>query len=611
MSGESVNKAKERGRSLKLMLRLVPYFRPFKMLIVLGSACIVSSLGLSLVQPLITMWIVDKALVPKNVGLLNLLGAAFLIIAVLSYFLSSTRQYVFALIQQKIVLKLRRNLSEHLLLLPMGYHNRQRAGYTASRVMNDVGNLGGVMTETYLQTLIDGVTMIVALVILFFLSWKLTLASIAALPLFVVALMRFGTRMRFLSWHNQERMAKVNANLQEMFSSVFLIKVFGREIGEIGRLVRSMVLLFRNNMELAKIGFISNTTVGIVGAMAPLAVIWYGGHLVISDQLTIGQIMAFNMYLAYLYGPLRRVYQINLSIQGSLASLERIYEVMDIELPAYSRPSGVKSAIPASAKGRIKVEGVTFAYPGNGGSVLRGVSFEAEPRTKTAFVGPSGAGKSTLFNLILRLYAPLEGRVLIDGADLGALDLEYVRKLIRIVPQDPFMFNRTIRDNIRFGFHEATERDVKAAAAMARAHEFIEQLPNGYDTIVGERGCTLSGGEKQRLAIARALLSNPKILLLDEATSSLDSDTEQLVQSAMKSSMENRTCLVIAHRLSTVLDADKIVVLNEGEVVGRGKHEDLVRECPLYRSYLRKQSLIDGESPSVDEEEPAVAGAAR
>jgi ABC-type multidrug transport system fused ATPase/permease subunit len=443
--------------------------------------------------------------------------------------------------------------------------------------------------------------MIVALVILLLLSWKLTLASIAALPLFVVALLRFGTRMRFLSWHNQERMANVNANLQEMFSSVFLIKVFGREIGEIGRLVRGMVLLFRNNMDLAKIGFISNTTVGIVGAMAPLAVIWYGGHLVISDQLTIGQIMAFNMYLAYLYGPLRRVYQINLSIQGSLASLERIYEVMDIELPAFSRPSGGTSALPVSVRGHIKVDGLSFSYPGNGGPVLDGVSFEVKPQTKVAFVGPSGAGKTTLFNLILRLYAPHEGRILIDGVDLIEMDLEHVRKLIRTVPQDPFMFNRSIRDNLRFGYHAATEKDIKSATAVARADEFIEQLPNGYDTVVGERGCTLSGGEKQRLAIARALLSNPKILLLDEATSSLDSDTEQLVQTAMNSSMENRTCLVIAHRLSTVLDADKIVVLSDGKIVGQGKHEELVRTCPLYRNYLRKQSLIDDENSPVDE----------
>lgn len=576
--------------NIQLLRRFLRNFKPFKRRIAAGGALLLVGLVLSLVQPVISMAIIDKALLRKDIALLNLLGLAFLSAALLTYLVSMYRQYLFAVIQQKVMLKLRKDLTGHILHLPLRFHNQQNPGYLMSRVDGDVGNLAGVMTDRYVQTLVDLLTLLGAAAILVVLSWKLALLSLAVLPFFAYSTIYFGRKIRALSWQNQESHAQVASSLQDLFHSNFIIKVFARESREVLRLVHRLIDFVRSNLRITRLGLWSNLVMGSIATLAPLAVIWYGGYQVIHQEMSIGMLFAFNMYLVYLFNPLRNIYGTIQSVQSSLASLERIYQLEDLareeEETGYQGPR--LPLIAGSGTGRIEFRNVGFSYRPDQ-QVLRDISFEVEEDTLVALVGPSGAGKTTLFNLLLRLYSPQSGSVLVDGRDIRQADLKSLRSLIRLVPQEPFLFNRSLEENVRFGAcgvdREALERSCRQAFLM----DVIERLPEGYATSIGQRGSLLSAGERQRVSIARALVSNPRILLLDEATSFLDSNTEQEVQAALRNSMQGRTSLVIAHRLSTVLDADKIIVLDGGSVVDQGRHGELYGRCRLYADLCDKQ----------------------
>lgn len=585
-------------KNMRLLLRLLHYFVPFKKHIALGFLFLLSGLFLSLIQPVISMAIIDEALLKKNVKLLNVLGVAFLVVAVLSYLLGMARQYVFAVIQQKAMLLMRRDLTGHILKLPLRFHNCQNPGYLLSRVDADIGNLAGVMTDRYVQTFVDLLTLIGAALILILLNWKLALLSLAVLPFFTYSVIYFGEKMRTLSWENQERHALVAARLQDLFHSIFIIKVFAREAGELRLLMKSLIKFVRSNLQITRLSLLSNLVMGCIATLAPLSVIWYGGYLVVHDQLSIGKLFAFNMYLAHLFNPLRNIYGIVQSIQASLASLDRIFELFD--LPGEeSSPSPLRRIVKQEElSGLIEFEDVTFAYRPDQ-EVLKGISFRVDPHTTVALVGPSGAGKTTIFNLILRLYNTYRGRILIDGIDTRNIDLKTLRTLIRMVPQEPFLFNRSLKDNVRFGSPGASDEEIIRSCTQAHVDQFIKHLPDGYESHIGRQGALLSGGEKQRISIARALVSNPKILLLDEATSFLDSNTEKLVQEAIRDSMKGRTCLVIAHRLSTVLNADKIIVLDQGKIVDQGTHTELYSRCSLYAELCDQQFHPRPAAPSM------------
>ncbi|HEX7289206.1 MAG TPA: ABC transporter ATP-binding protein [Candidatus Angelobacter sp.] len=589
--GEQAGRSSWRETSV-LLLRFLRYFAPYRRSILIGCVCMFAGLALSLVQPIISKAIIDDALITRNLRLLNFLGVAFLATALLSYLFSTVRQYVFTVVQQRVMTTVRKKLTEHILHLPMSFHDRQNPGYLMARADSDVGNLAGVMTDRYVQTLVDLLMLLGATLMLFAMNWRLALLAISTLPFFTWSVVHFGRRIRALSYENQEKHALVAAKLQDIFHSAFIIKVFARELGETRLLLRSLNQFVRSNMKVTTLGLLSNLTMGCIATLAPLAVIWYGGHEVIAGRLSVGSLFAFNMYLAYLFTPLKNIYGTSQSVQASAASLQRVFELFDrpgeagagTGSPAFAGRSGTLPPFPS-----IEFRNVSFSYAEREQPVLQDVSFRIEPETTVALVGPSGAGKSTIFSLLLRLYECGSGKILVDGVDLRDLDLRGLRKQIRLVPQDPYLFNRSIADNIRFGAPEASPDQVLASAVRAHVDDFVSSLPAGYDAVVGQRGTMLSAGERQRLSIARALVSNPSVLLLDEATAFLDSNTEADVQEAIYDSTRGRTCLVIAHRLSTVVNADQIMVLDQGGIVAQGSHRELYSECPLYRSYFDKQ----------------------
>jgi len=581
------NESEKKRKAYKLLLRFAKYFKKFKLLIVIGFICLVINLFLSLVQPIISKLIIDKALINKDMKLLNLLGLLFLSSAILSYLVSSLRKYIFLYIQQKIILKVRQDLTGHILNLPMTFHNYQHPGYLMARVNSDVGNLSGVMTDSYVQTLLDFLMLITASVILFVLSWKLAIITVALLPFFLLSLNYFSRKINLLSGKLQESSACVSASLQEIFSSVFAIRIFGKEKSEIRIFVRNMIRFLRVNMKMIKINLFSNLTMGVIATLAPLFVIWYGGFQVIKGEITIGTLFAFNMYLVYMFTPLRSIYNTIQSISSSVASLERIYQVFDLQ-PSTLNPPTIGIDRFKDIIGSIEFKNLNFSYMENK-SVLNNISFKIKPFQTVALVGPSGAGKTTIFNLLLRLYENYSGQILIDDMEIREMDQRLLRKSIRLVPQEPHLFNRTIYDNIAFGGSRIKKDDVIMAAKISRSTDFIKNLPNGYDTVIGQRGTTLSGGEKQRISLARALLANPKIILLDEATAFLDSKTESLVQEGINDAVKNRTCIIIAHRLSTVLNADLIIVLANGSIVDTGRHNELYSHCQLYHELCEKQ----------------------
>lgn len=367
------------------------------------------------------------------------------------------------------------------------------------------------------------------------------------------------------------------------------IKIFNTENDEIESYTDLQRRIVTANLRLSRASLLSSLVVGSILTICPLIVIWYGGLQVVRGGLSIGSLFAFNMYLAYLFGPLRNLYDAAMSFQTSLASLERVQEIRSLPIqPAYKvteRGNLVQN------RGRIEFREVSFSYSREHPRVLDGLEFVAEAGATTAIVGRSGEGKTTIFNLLLKLYEEYSGGIYLDNEDIRHIGLRNLRTAVKLVPQDVVLFNKTIRDNICYGCRDVVEEEVLRAAEVAKADEFIKELPEGYQTIVGDRGCSLSGGQRQRIALARALVGNPQVLLLDEATSFLDVETETAVQEGMEGASEGRTCIIIAHRLNTVLRADKICLLQGGRIVASGTHDEMYSHCSQYAKLVDKQFL--------------------
>jgi ATP-binding cassette subfamily B protein len=499
------------------------------------------------------------------------------------------RAYLNQSIGQAVMVNLRRTLFEHLQRLSVRFYTGTRTGEIMSRVTTDVNSVQQAVTGTFTEFLMNLTTLSVALVIMFTLEWRLAVLALAVLPIWVIPTIRVGQTQRRLWREWQEEAGEMSAHLGETLSvhGAMLVRSFGRQPHEAARFDRSNQKLRALSIRRMMAARWFNMATELFGSVSVVVVFWLGGLALIRGDLdNIGAVVSFSIIIQRVFGPFRQIAQINTTVLSSLAVFERIFEYVDLPLEVAEEPGATAVT---GGEGRVRFDNVTFAYNSYSRAALSGVSFEAPPGQMVALVGPSGAGKTTAVNLLQRFYDPQEGSVSIDGIDLREVTLDSVSATVGAVMQDTFLFHDSLATNVRYGRLDATDDAVTKAALAAGLGDLIRELPNGIHTVVGERGHQLSGGERQRVAIARAILKDPPVLVLDEATSAMDSRLERQIREAMATLAKGRTTLVIAHRLSTVVAADQILVFDEGRIVERGTHSQLLARGGLYASLYRQQ----------------------
>ena len=573
-----------------LMRRVFGYFVPYWKHALVVLACIGVGAAAGLVPAYVTKTLIDRALRPGgSFSFVVLLVAAAVGAAALDGLVSVLQSYVRNLISQGIMLDLRNQLFERLLGQSVSFFTRTRTGDVMSRISNDVSGIQNVVSDTVFNLVSNLVLVVSTVVFMVALDWRLTIVAIAVLPLFVVPTRRVGRATFDARKRTQGKLAEVTAYLQEVLgiSGILLVKAFVKERAEKARFRTLTEELRRLEIRTAMVGRWFFMLMQLLGSAGP-AVLWLaGGYLVVTGSASLGTVVTFTtVILGRLYGPASSLASMHVNVVGSLALFQRLFEYLDLPPEIEQRPGALSLA---QVRGEVRFENVTFAYGSRGRAALQDVSFEIEPGQLVALVGPSGAGKTTATSLLARFYDPQSGRILVDGIDIRDLTLESLGQQIGIVFQDTFLFHASLRENLLYARPGASQAQVEAAARAANIHQFIETLTDGYDTVVGERGHRLSGGEKQRIAIARVILKDPRILILDEATSNLDTESEQLIKAALKPLFAGRTSVVIAHRLSTILAADKILVFDKGRLVESGTHRELLEADGLYARLYHRQ----------------------
>jgi ATP-binding cassette, subfamily B, bacterial len=557
------------------------------MLAFLGAITTASLVGL--VPPLIIRRIIDVSLPNEDGAELNLLIAIMAVVIVLGALNGVLQSWLSNSISQTVMFELRDRLFRHLSSMSLRWFTANRTGDALSRMNNDVGSIQGVISNTLGEVVGNLITLVSTLVLMLALDWRLAVFSLVFIPIFVVPARRVGNIQRALQNETQQELATMTSQMQETLSvsGVLLMKTFGRQDDESERFRGTAARVRWLNIRRALVGRWFMMAMGLFGALAPAVVYWYGGHRVMGGEATLGTVVALAGFLPRLFGPTASLLNVNVQVLSSLALFERIFEYLDLEPDIADRLGATPLR---DVRGAVSLRSVSFSYS-PGVEVLHDVSIDVPAGAFAAFVGPTGAGKTTIAYLVPRFYDVDAGRVLVDGQDVREVTLESLGEATAMVNQDPFLFHASIRENLRYARPDATDEQVEAAARAANIHDFIDGLTEGYDTVVGERGYRLSGGEKQRVAIARALLKDPAILILDEATSSVDSVTERAIQEALERVTEGRTVLAIAHRLSTVLAADVIFVIENGRVVEQGTHAELVELGGHYARLYEHQLL--------------------
>lgn len=553
--------------------RLLRYIRPYwRWMTVAVIALIISSL-LGLVLPLVVRNLVDFVFVNKDFADLNRVTVALLVVFVFQALFTFIQQMALAYTGEHAVADIRIDVYSHLQELPLSFYADRRTGELVSRLTNDVALLQQSMTWNLVILLRQVITIVGAVALLFWLDWRLTLLILFVVPVITLTMVYLGGRIRRASTAVQDALAEVASTAEETTRGVRIVKSFAREPYEIGRFTTHVMDLYRASMRRAKINAMLAPIIALIASFTITGILYYGGSQVILGRLTPGDLIAYLIYTVLVASPIAIMADLYGQFQAAIGASERLFTLLDTPPEITDAPDA--QPLPPAA-GDVVFENVSFHYTTEI-DVISNVSFRARAGQLIALVGPSGAGKSTLVNLVPRFYDVVEGYITIDGRDVRDVTLKSLREQIGIVPQETVLFSGSVYDNIRYGRLEATREEVEAAAEAANAHDFIvEDLAQGYDTPVGEHGVKLSGGQRQRIAIARAILKDPRILILDEATSSLDSESESLVQEALERLMLGRTSFVIAHRLSTVLNADWILVMNKGEIVEQGTHAALL-----------------------------------
>ena len=558
--------------------RFLPFLKPYLARMMLAGLLVMSvaAVNLALLRLAGSIW--DVITVRHDAARMTELIGLFLGLVLLQGLCSMGHSYLTAWISQHIVADFRRHLFRHLQTLAVSFFARRRTGELLSRLMNDVTVIQSLVTETPIDSAKQLVTLVGGIALLLVMNWRLCLLILLLLPLVVVVAKLFGRKIKFLSTSIQDQTAAVSTLVEEVVSGIRIVKSFVQTKREEARFAAQLDQAVQLTLRRAGIMAVFLPVISLLTFSAAAAVLWYGGRQVIEGTVTPGDLFAFVLLAGILIGPFSSVARVFTQIKEAQGAMQRVLEILDAQPEIRDGPDARPLATVA---GDVRAEGVGFAYDPRS-PVISNLSFEARAGEVIAIVGPTGAGKTTVINLIHRFYDPTEGRLTVDGHDLRHISVESWYRHVALVPQETILFGGSILDNIRYGNMDASEAVVQEASRAAHAHAFIVDLPDGYQTVVGEKGINLSGGQRQRIAIARAILKNPRVLLLDEATSSLDTESERLVQEALERLMKGRTTFVVAHRLSTIQRADRILVLDKGALVEEGTHAELMERKGLY-----------------------------
>lgn len=576
---------------MKNYRRLLQLLQPYKERLLIGSLCLIITSLTNLAVPLYVKRLVDVVMVQKNLEALNTIAVMIALLFIVQLLFSTAHNYLFDFTEKRVMTDFRKKLFSHLQTLSLSFFVKRRTGEIVSRMTNDVSTIEGIITDLPATALQQAIRLVGGIVIIIYMNWRLTFMVLALAPVLVLFARTFGRKLKRLSTEIQDKLAASTIILEENISCTQMVKSFVQESFESERFSNAVENSFQAARKRVQIASFFGPAIGFIAFSTSLTLLWFGGKQVITGTMSPGELIAFILYATIIAGPMGSFARMFTRLQEGMGAGQRLFEIFDTQAEVRDNPNA--HAIPP-IKGKLEVSHLRFHYREDQ-EVLHDITFSVEPGKMVALVGPSGAGKSTLVQLLHRFYDPTAGEIRIDNIPLKDIQLSSYWKQIGLVPQETILFGGTIEENIRYARIGAPHEDIVASARIANAHKFIIECPDGYKTVVGEKGIRLSAGQRQRIAIARAVLKNPRILFLDEATSSLDNESEMLIQEALERLMKGRTSFVIAHRLSTIHNADIIIVLDQGRIVESGTHAQLIGQKGLYHYLYTLKTLRHGQ----------------